>query len=119
MSIKKQGKGRPKHVPQRTCIGCRQVAGKRGLIRVVRTADGVVVDPTGKLAGRGAYIHGTRTCWNRVLEGNRLNQALRTPIKPEDRTALRAFAATLPEDEDGATVGDGEDELRATMGEMD
>jgi uncharacterized protein len=108
MAIKKQGKGRPKHIPQRTCIGCRQVAGKRGLIRVVRTADGVVVDPTGKLAGRGAYIHGTRTCWNRVLEGNRLNQALRIPIKPEDRAMLSAFAATLPDDEGGATVAEGE-----------
>jgi predicted RNA-binding protein YlxR (DUF448 family) len=96
---KKKAKGRPKHVPQRTCIGCREVAGKRGLIRVVRTADGVVVDLTGKVAGRGAYIHGTRGCWQRVLEGNRLSQALRTPLRAEDRASLETFAATLPVDD--------------------
>jgi len=99
MSSKKT-KGRSKHIPQRTCIGCRQVAGKRGLIRVVRTVDGVVVDPTGKVAGRGAYIHGTSACWQRVLEGNRLNQALRTAIKPEDRALLLAFGETLPADDE-------------------
>lgn len=98
--MKKQSKGRPKHIPQRTCIGCRQVAGKRGLIRVVRTTNGVVVDPTGKIAGRGAYIHGTKSCWIRVLDGNRLNQALRTAIKPEDRARLVAFSDTLPADDE-------------------
>ncbi len=30
---------RPRHVPQRTCIVCRQVRPKRELIRVVRTPD--------------------------------------------------------------------------------
>lgn len=96
---KKQPKSKPRHVPQRTCIACRQVAGKRELIRVVRTEQGVVADPTGKLAGRGAYIHGTQTCWNRVLESNRLNQALRTVLQQADRESLLAFGATLPEDD--------------------
>ncbi len=104
MSGKKTSKSRPKHIPQRTCIGCRQVAGKRGLIRVVRTADGVVVDPTGKVAGRGAYIHGTKGCWSRVLDGNRLNQALRTAIKPEERALLVAFGATLPIDDEAVAA---------------
>ena len=99
-SNKKQAaRVRSKHVPQRTCIGCRQVGGKRGLIRIVRTADGVVVDPTGKQAGRGAYLHNSRSCWEQVLAGNRLNQALRTAIQPIDREALVAFAATLPDDD--------------------
>ena len=41
-----------KHIPQRTCVGCGQVLGKREMVRVVRTTEGdVVVDPTGKLLG--------------------------------------------------------------------
>lgn len=90
-----------KHIPQRTCIACRQTAGKRGLIRIVRTDQGVIVDPTGKKAGRGAYIHPNRQCVETVLQGNRLNQALRTGITAEDRNRLQEFLATLPELDEG------------------
>jgi predicted RNA-binding protein YlxR (DUF448 family) len=89
---------RPKHVPLRTCITCRQERGKRELIRVVRTTSGTVqVDPTGKLAGRGAYLCRARTCWERALGGQKLNAALKTSVSADDQAALRAFAATLPE----------------------
>ena len=94
---KKKQSPRVKHVPQRTCIACREIAGKRGLIRVVRTEQGVMVDLTGKKAGRGAYIHPTRSCMTTVLQSNRLNQALRTNVTAEDRKQLEAFLATLPE----------------------
>ena len=94
---RKQKPQRPKHVPQRTCIACRDVAGKRGLIRIVRTADGVNVDQTGKVAGRGAYLHPSRACWEQVLETRRLDQALRTKISPADRQALADFMADLPD----------------------
>ncbi|HBF41538.1 MAG TPA: DUF448 domain-containing protein, partial [Anaerolineaceae bacterium] len=36
---------RVKHIPYRTCIGCRLVNSKRALVRIVRTAEGVKVDP--------------------------------------------------------------------------
>jgi uncharacterized protein len=90
---------RPKHVPQRTCIACRQVAGKRAFVRVVRTAQGVEIDPTGKKAGRGAYLHPTQQCWQAVLTGNRLAQALRTTLSAEDKAKLAAYVDTLPNDE--------------------
>ena len=97
---------KPKHVPQRTCIACRKVAGKRSLMRLVRTAEGVQADPTGKLAGRGAYLHQDRRCWEAVLRGNRLEQALRTQLSSENRQALLAVMVTLPVDEDTEeTVG--------------
>lgn len=87
---------KPKHIPQRTCIACRQIAGKRALVRLVRTANGVEIDPTGKRAGRGAYLHPNQQCWQTVLTGNRLGQALRTSITPENRQVLFAYLATLP-----------------------
>ncbi len=98
-----QPKGiKPKHVPQRTCIACRKVAGKRNLIRIVRTEQGVEVDPTGKKAGRGAYLHPNQACWQAMLTGNRLTQALRTNVSPDNRRVLEAFMASLPVQEEFA-----------------
>jgi predicted RNA-binding protein YlxR (DUF448 family) len=95
---------RPKHVPQRTCIACRRVAGKRALLRIVRTPQGVEIDLTGKKAGRGAYLHPNQRCWQAVLSGNRLGQALRTTLTPAEKAALVEYMSTLPpveEDLDG------------------
>ena len=88
---------RVKHVPQRTCIGCRTVLPKRQLVRIVRDPQGVQVDPTGKLAGRGAYLHDQRHCWENGLKGA-LAHALKTEIGPEDRTRLMDFMNSLPQE---------------------
>jgi len=96
-----KGRGtKPKHVPQRTCIACRKVAGKRSLLRLVRSEQGVEVDASGKLPGRGAYLHPYQSCWQAVLRGGRLEQALRTRMNEENRQALLAYMATLPESEE-------------------
>ena len=86
---------RVKHVPQRTCVGCREVMPKRKMIRIVRTADGVQVDPTSKLAGRGAYLHDRRECWERGMKGA-LAHALKAALTSDDRTRLEEFMNTLP-----------------------
>jgi hypothetical protein len=93
----KAGK-RVKHVPQRTCVGCRLVLSKRQLIRVVRTPDGIVVDHTGKMAGRGAYLHDNRSCWEKAVKGALAN-ALRTELTNEDKERIAKFASTLTEKE--------------------
>jgi predicted RNA-binding protein YlxR (DUF448 family) len=74
------------------------------MIRIVRTAEGVQIDPTGKLAGRGAYLHDRRECWERGLRGA-LSHALKTIWKNEERAALEDFMNTLPQDAESA--GDG------------
>ena len=93
-----------KHIPQRTCISCRQALGKRQLVRVVRAADGQVrVDVTGKQPGRGAYVHATTRCWQLALAGGRLAHALKVPsIGDADRAALCTYMATLPNDDESA-----------------
>ena len=92
---------RVKHVPQRTCVGCREVLPKRRMIRIVRTADGVQVDPTSKLAGRGAYLHDRRECWERGLKGA-LTNALKATLTTDDRAKLEEFMNTLPQDTQAA-----------------
>ncbi len=87
----------PKAPPQRTCVACRSTAGKRELVRVVRTADGVEVDLTGKKAGRGAYLCREGACWETALSKGRLDAALRTKLSSGDRRRLAEFAAALRE----------------------
>lgn len=87
-----------RHIPVRTCVGCRQVLPKRALIRVVRSPDGVTIDPTGKAAGRGAYLHDRRSCWEAGVRGP-LARALRTELTEAERQLLLAAAQDLPDDE--------------------
>ncbi len=73
---------------------------KRQLVRVVRTAEGVLVDPTGKLAGRGAYLHDRRSCWENGLKGG-LAHALKVELTTADCERLESFMNTLPSMEPG------------------
>ena len=94
---KKTSGPRPKHVPVRTCVACRRTDAKRGLFRLVREADGrVAVDPTGKRAGRGAYLCHDPACWEQALRRHGLERALRIEtLWPEDRAALEQVAQKL------------------------
>jgi predicted RNA-binding protein YlxR (DUF448 family) len=68
---------------------------KRSLIRLVRTSEGVEIDPTGKKAGRGAYLHDRRSCWEKALKGNLLEHALKTTLTENERERLRAHGDTM------------------------
>jgi hypothetical protein len=70
---------------------------KRALIRIVRTPQGVQIDPTGKLAGRGAYVHEDRQCWERALKGA-LARALKTELTEQERIVLTEYMQSLPEE---------------------
>jgi predicted RNA-binding protein YlxR (DUF448 family) len=70
-------------------VGCRDVLAKRALVRIVRTPDGVTVDPTGKAPGRGAYVHPIRSCWESALRGP-LAKALKVELSSEELSALKA-----------------------------
>ena len=70
-------------------------------MRIVRTADGVQIDPTGKVAGRGAYLHDQRECWERGLKGA-LGHALKVPLTHSDRARLEEFMNNLPAEAESA-----------------
>ncbi len=78
-------------------MACREILPKRSLIRIVRSPQGVVIDPTGKLAGRGAYLHLQQSCWESGLKGA-LASALKTELTPEERERLMNYAVSLPGD---------------------
>ncbi|MGA9396956.1 MAG: YlxR family protein [Anaerolineaceae bacterium] len=93
----KKARPRVKHIPQRTCVGCRETLAKRSLIRLVRTEDGIMIDKSGKLSGRGAYLHNVRSCWEAGLKGS-LARALKIELTDADRIKLKEFSAYLPDD---------------------
>ena len=88
---------RPRHVPQRTCIACRQTGAKRGLVRIVRGVDGSVgIDPTGKRSGRGAYLCHSPECWQTALKRDTLVRALKIDaLAEDDRHNLTQYADRL------------------------
>lgn len=95
------GPQRARRAPQRTCVGCRSVTAKRRLVRVVRAAGGLVgVDPTGKAAGRGAYVHERRSCWEQALNSGALERALKVTLNAADRAALAAHGQQYSDETD-------------------
>lgn len=73
---------------------------KRSLIRIVRSPEGVTIDPSGKVPGRGAYLHDEPSCWEVGLRGS-LARALRTEISSEAQKELVAFMHNLAEELNG------------------
>lgn len=78
-----------KRVVVRMCVICREKDSKRRLIRLVRTPAGVIIDPTGKMNGRGAYVCDKPDCWRRAATTDALNKALRVSLTEADRERIR------------------------------
>ena len=73
-----------KRVPQRKCVGCGEMIGKKGAVRVVRDKDGSFsVDPTGKKNGRGAYICNDRKCLELARKGKKLERSFKCRVPEE------------------------------------
>jgi predicted RNA-binding protein YlxR (DUF448 family) len=74
----------------RSCVACRTTVEKRTLTRFVRTADGkVFCDPTGRQAGRGAYLCGEPKCFDRVRKNRLFDRALRVKLSEAEYERLR------------------------------
>ncbi len=77
-----------RHVPTRTCIGCRMLFPKKQLLRIVRTPEGEVqLDLKGKVSGRGAYVC-SAPCIEKAVSGKQLERALQVTLQKEDKLRL-------------------------------
>jgi len=92
-------KPRKRHTPQRSCVVCRATLPKRQLTRLVSTPEGVQIDPTGKMAGRGAYLCSQPACWQSAARGAALSQALHLNLSDSDRERI---ATSAPHSGEGA-----------------
>ena len=81
----------PKKIPERRCVGCGEHFPKPALSRIVRKPDGeIVLDRTGKVAGRGVYLCPSVTCLGKARKARRCESALECPIPPEVYAQLEA-----------------------------
>ncbi len=90
---------KPKKVPMRMCVGCREMKPKRELIRVVRAPDGTLsLDPVGKKPGRGAYVCRSEDCLRRAIKQKQLERQLEVQLTDEVAAQLQQTIASLPAD---------------------
>lgn len=82
-----------KHIPQRSCIVCRESKDKSELLRVVRRPDGsVVIDSTGREPGRGAYVCRSGDCMQTAIKKRALNRAFKQQL---DQSVYDSLAEEL------------------------
>ena len=92
---------KPRKVPMRMCVGCREKKPKRELIRAVRSPEGeVALDDTGKKAGRGAYVCKNAECLRRALKQKQLDRALEMHLGEDAIQTLTETMETLLHRED-------------------
>lgn len=73
-----------KKQPVRMCSGCAEHRPKKELVRVVRTPEGeILLDPTGKKSGRGAYLCQNPDCLKR--RARRAGSSARSTVKSPTR----------------------------------
>lgn len=73
-----------KRVPQRKCVGCGEMIGKKGAVRVVRDKEGIFsVDLTGKKSGRGAYICNDIKCLELARKGKKFERSFKCAVPEE------------------------------------
>ena len=80
-----------KKIPQRQCVGCREMKDKKALLRVVRSPEGAVsLDFGGKKPGRGAYVCHDVECLRRARKSRALERAFDTASPAEVYDAMEA-----------------------------
>ena len=84
-----------KKVPERRCIGCMTSRPKQELIRIVADANGLHIDPSGKMSGRGAYLCRSEECARLAVKKNAFGRNLKTEVTRQEAEALAEQIAEL------------------------
>ena len=75
---------KPKKIPMRMCLGCREMKPKREMARIVRSPEGAIaLDRVGRAPGRGAYICHDPECLKKAMKANLLAKAFECPVDKE------------------------------------
>ncbi|WP_308748792.1 RNase P modulator RnpM [uncultured Anaerococcus sp.] len=79
-------------IPQRKCIVCGSLKDKEELLRIVKNKEeGILIDESGKLNGRGAYVCKDESCIKGLKKSNKLNQAFKMKIDDDIYEELEAY----------------------------
>ncbi len=73
-----------KKIPTRVCVGCKEMKPKKELVRIIKTnEDEILLDQTGRMNGRGAYICNNPECLEKAIKTKGLERSLKVSIPPE------------------------------------
>lgn len=87
-----------KKVPMRKCLGCEEMLGKKGLLRIVRSKEGEIsLDLTGKKSGRGAYICKDLACFEKAVKKKAFERSFKCKIPDEVYDRLKQEIITEEE----------------------
>ena len=98
---------KPRKVPMRMCVGCREMKPKVQLLRVVKPSEGDAhIDRSGKAQGRGAYVCPKLECLRKARKSRALERNLEAQIGDGVFDQLEAQIALIaPEAQDGPGEG--------------
>ena len=75
---------KPRKIPQRQCLGCREMKNKKEMIRIVHNEAGeFFLDATGKKPGRGAYICPNIECLEKAQKSKGLDRSFKKTVPKE------------------------------------
>jgi uncharacterized protein len=87
-------------IPMRKCVASQKMFPKTNLIRIVRTPENeIVIDLTGKRAGRGAYLCTQFASVDIAQKKKILERALKVTVAPEIYQQLREYVKLVEHDE--------------------
>ena len=72
-----------KKIPLRQCVGCGEMKGKKDMMRVLKTDEGICLDATGKKNGRGAYVCKNGDCLKLARKNKGLERSFKMSIPQE------------------------------------
>ncbi|MBO5516701.1 MAG: YlxR family protein [Firmicutes bacterium] len=84
-----------KKVPERRCIGCMQSKPKKELLRIVADEDGLHIDKSGKMPGRGAYLCRNGECAQLAVKKNAFGRNLKVEVTRQQAESLAEQIAQL------------------------
>ncbi len=71
-----------KKIPVRQCVGCGEMKNKKEMLRVLKTAEGeILLDTTGKLNGRGAYLCKDKECLKKAIKHKGLERSFKMGLE--------------------------------------
>jgi len=86
---------KPRKIPQRRCVGCREMKDKPQIVRIVNNAGQVMVDKTGKANGRGAYVCKNANCLAKAQKSKGLERSLKQAVPSEIYDLLKTEIVKL------------------------
>lgn len=101
-----------RHVPVRTCVGCRATAPQAELVRVAVVAGHAVADAARRAGGRGAWLHPRPECLAGAGKGGLARSLRRSVSRAEVEAIGRGAGIANP-----AAIGRRRADLTSTTGQ--